>query len=434
MRSLIAALFALFSLALCTTAVAQVTDWHDVQAVAQAAVDADPSIRRIDAEARAAIERVTRAGSYPNPMVMGGVQDLEVDLSNDEMMTMYMVGISQSIPRGSRRNALQAAAEAEVRRIELEGESLRAEVARSAIFAWYDVAGADSKLEALHEVAGALDAVVNAARARYETGMTSMADVVRAQLQRSEVDHQILTETGRRRAAVSRLLPLLDAPLTTEVPSMAVSHGTGQQEINEAREIPESHQALQSVKAELDRLDQELRLADLQTRPDISIEASYGLRPSQTDMFSVLARVELPWRRKTLIEPRSREVIALREAAEQRLEQVRRALATDLGEAWEAHALATDQLIFHEQVLVPQSKLLVDSARAAYEAGQASLESVLAAEAAWRRLGIDYYDFLVQHIKAIVDFSAIRAGARGGISRAESGPLSTRATASMEMR
>lgn len=416
MRFASAALFAVLFPMLCTTAVAQVTDWHDPDAVALAAVEADPVIRRIDAEIRAARERATQAGSYPNPMVMGGVQNFQVDFSNDEMMTMYMVGVSQSIPRGSRREALRAAADAELRRIELEGASIREEVRRAAIFIWYDIAGADSRLEALRQVATALDSVIDAARARYETGMANQSDIVRAQLQRSEVEHQLLTETGLRRAAVSRLLPLLGMPVTTEVPFMAVSHATGQREINEPREIPESHPALAALKAEVSRREQDLRLAELQTRPDISIEATYGLRPSRTDMVSVLARVELPLRKRTLIEPRTREAVAMRDAAERRLDELRRALVTDLGVAWEAHALATDQLIFHDQVLVPQSQLSVESTRAAYEAGQTSLEAVLAAEAARLRLGIEYYDFLVAHIKAIVDFQAIRAGARSGAS------------------
>ncbi len=432
MRFITTAPFLLLSLSFCTPALAQTPDWYDVQSVARAALDANPVIQRIDAEARAARERVTQAGSYPNPMVMGGIQNLEVDIGNDEMMTMYMVGISQTIPRGSRRRALRTAADAEVRRIELEGEIIRAEVERDAIFAWYDIAGADSRLEALREVETALDAVVNAARARYEIGTTIQADIVRAQLQRSEVQHQILTEAGRRRAAVSRLLPLLGLPLATSVPSIAVPHATGRQDIDGPLEIPDSHPALVALETEVELRNQEIRLAELQTRPDFTVEASYGLRPSQTDMFSVLARVELPLRRKTLIDPRTRETAALRDAAERRIEEVRRALLADLGAAWESHAIATEQLIFHEQILVPQAALAVESTLAAYEAGLTNLDSVLAAEAASIRLGPEYYDFLVAHIKAIVDFKAIRAGARGGMTSTGVGTSSSPAPATAQ--
>lgn len=413
MRFSAAALITAFSLTFCASA--QPIDWHDPQTVADLAVASSPALQRIEADVRAARERVSQVDSWPNPMVMGGVRNMPVDLSPQDM-TMYIVGVSQSIPRGSRRNALRAAAEAEVRRIELESASIDTEVRRNALFAWYEVAGSDSSIAALRKVADALDAVVEAARARYESGTTIQADIVRAQLQRSEVEHQILGETGQRRTYVSRLLALLGVPLATEVPALSMSHGTGRATIEQPREIPDSHPAIAALGAEVERREQELRIATLQTRPDIDIEASYGLRPSRTDMVSLVARIELPFRKRTLIEPRIREATALRDAAGQRIEELRRELVAGLGAAWEAHDLATRQLAFHDEVLVPQSQLAVESTRAAYESGGVTLDAVLAVEAAWLRLETDYYGFLVAHVKAIIDFNAIREGARAGLT------------------
>ena len=413
MRFSLTALMTAVSLTFCLPGVAQTVEWHDPRAVAEVAVANSPALLRIAADVRAARERVSQADSWPNPMVMGGVQNLPVDFGTEEM-TMYMVGISQSIPRGSRRNAMRAAAEAELRRVELEAESVSAEVRRDALFAWYEVAGADSRITTLRKVAAALDAVTEAARARYESGTTMQVDVVRAQFQRSEVQHQILGETGRRRTAASRLLPLLGLPLTTEVPVLEMGHGAERASIDEPREIPESHPAIAALKADVERRELELGIAELQTRPDIDIEASYGLRPSHTDMVSLVARVELPFRKRTLIEPRVREAAAMRDAAEQRIDELKRTLLADLGAAWEAHDLATRQIAFHEQVLVPQSQLTVESTRAAYEAGGTTLDAVLSVEASWLRLEIEYFDFLVAHIQAVVDFEAIRDGARTG--------------------
>lgn len=400
--------------ALSVPALAQPIDWHDPHAVARAAADAHPSVRRIEAEARAARERVALAGAYPNPMLMAGVEDLQVDLSHDEMMTMYMVGASQTIPRRSRRDALRSAAELEVRRIELEAASVRSEAERDALFAWYDVAAADSQLSALREVGKALDSLADAVRARYETGSAIQADIVRAQLQRSEIDHQLLTRNGVRRGAVARLLPLLGLPLTAEVPPLHLAHSTEARSIADRRRIADDHPALAALRTEVERREQEIRLAELLGRPDFNIEASYGMRPQQKDMVSVVARIELPLRRKTTIEPHVREAIAARDAASARIEELRRALLADLGAAYEAHAEATKQIEFHEQTLVPQSKLAFESTRAAYEGGKTTLDAVLASEAAYLRLAIDYYAFLARHIKAIADFEAIQRGARRG--------------------
>ncbi|MEK6372242.1 MAG: TolC family protein [Acidobacteriota bacterium] len=423
-------------------AFAQSVDWHDPTAVAHAAAVAHPAVHRIEAEARAARARVAQAGAYPNPMLMAGIQDLQVDLSHDEMMTMYMVGASQTIPRRSRRDALRSAAALEVRRIELEAESVRAEAERDALFAWYDLAAADSQLRSLGEVGEAFDALVDAVRARYEAGSAIQADIVRAQLQRSEIEHQILTTTGLRRTAAARLLPLLGLPLTTEVPLLHLAHSTEGRAIAARREIGDDHPALAALRTEVERREQEIRLAELLRRPDISVEASYGMRPQQKDLVSVVARIELPLRKNSTVEPRLREAIAARDAAAARIEELRRVLLVDLGAAYEAHAEATKQIEFHERTLVPQSKLAFESTRAAYEGGKTSLDAVLASEAAYLRLEIDYYDFLARHIKAIADFEAIQRGARrgaiGGIamtSQPMDAPMpSTTTTAAMGMR
>jgi outer membrane protein, heavy metal efflux system len=412
------------------TASAQSIDWHDPHAVARAAADAHPAVRRIEAEARAARERVTQAGAVPNPMLMAGVSDLQVDLSHDEMMTMYVVGASQTIPRRACRNALRSAAELEVQRIELEAASVRAEAERDALFAWYDLAAADSQTHALGEVGKALDSLVAAVKARYEAGSAIQADIIRAQLQRSEVDHQLLTVAGIRRAAAARLLPLLGLPLTADIPALHLPHMTERASISAAREIADSHPAIAALLTEVQRREQEVRIAELLRRPDINVEASYGMRPQQKDVVSVMARVELPLRRTTTIDPKLRETIAARDAAAARIDELRRSLLADLGAAYEAHVEATKQIEFHEQTLVPQSKLAFESTRAAYEGGKTTLDAVLASEAAYLRLEIDYYDFLARHIKAIADFDAIQKGARRG---AIGGPAMSSQPMSMPM-
>ncbi|HXI11147.1 MAG TPA: TolC family protein [Thermoanaerobaculia bacterium] len=421
-------------------AFAATIDWRDANAVARAAADRHPATRRIEAEARSARERITTAGAYPNPMVMAGIQDLQVDLTHDRMMSMYMIGASQTIPRRSRRQALRSAAELDVRRIELEGASVRAEAECDALFAWYDIAAADSQIRSLSEVGKALDAIVEAVRARYEAGSAIQADIVRAQLQRSQIDHQILTTTGTRRSAVARLLPLLELPLTTDVPILHLAHSTEERTISGLREIADTHPALAALLTDVERRGQEIRLAELLKRPDINLEASYGMRPYEKDMFSLTARIELPVRRRT-IEPRLREAIAERDVATARIEELRRTLLADLGAAWEAHAEATRQLEFHAERLVPQSKLALDSTRAAYEGGQTTLDAVLSSAAAYRLLEINNYDYLARHIKAIADFQAIQRGARRGAiggaamsSQSANVSMSSSATSSTEMK
>ena len=418
------------TLLLTSTVNGQVIDWHNADAIVNAALERHPALASVAARVDAAEERTRVAGTYPNPMVMAGVQDQQIDLARDEMMTMYMVGASQTIPRKGRRDALKRAAGLDAEQLRLESRSLREEVRRDVLFAYYDLAAADSQIAATEQLAAAVDAIVAAARFRYEVGTTIQADVIRAQLQRSNIEHELLTFGGRRRIAAARLLAKLGLPLTTEIPRLHLAHTTEAQTIEGPQVVPQGHPALAAVTNEVERREQDIRLAKLIAKPDWNLEASYGLRPEQKDMFSLVARIELPIRRRSLIEPQVRAAVAERDAAAQRLDEVRRRLLEDLGVAHAQHAEATKQLLLHEQVLVPQSRLAFDSTLAAYQSGKDNFESVLATETAWLRLEVDYYDFLAQHIKAITDFEAMQRGARSGAGGGMSGaaPLPAVAT------
>lgn len=402
---------------------AQTIDWRSPDSVAQAAVAANAALGALEARIRAARERVAPAGSLPNPMVMGGVQDQQIEFSIDEMMTMYMVGASQTLTRGSRRRTLRSIAELEVERLERDLESQRAEVERAASFAWHEAAAAQSQIAATEEIAGVANTTVDAARARYEAGLAAQSDMIRAMLEETEIQHQLLSLRGRRRQAIARLIALLRLPAGTDLPPFSLSH---EMAARQAEEVPEVTPAIAALQAEVDRAEQELKLARLATKPDLTVEASYGMRPEQTDMFSVVGRIELPFRRATIIEPRIREAIARRESAEQDIEALRQQLHEDLGVAVALRDEAIEQVRLHTDRLVPEAKIALESTLGSYQAGKDTFESVLSSLRTYLTLNIDLFDFLRQQMLAQADIEAIRQGARSGMSSGSAMQTATR--------
>jgi outer membrane protein TolC len=104
----------------------------------------------------------------------------------------------------------------------------------------------------------------------------------------------------------------------------------------------------------------------------------------------------------------------MRDAAQSRIEELRRTLTRDIGIAAAAQQTAHEQMKFHDEVLVPQAQLAFDSALAAYQTGRSSLDAVLSAESAYLRLQLDDTNYLAQHHKATHDLAALRSGARAG--------------------
>jgi len=394
----------------------QTIDWSDADAVVRAAIDANASLAALDARIRAAKERVAPAGSLPNPMLMGGVRDRQIDLSVDEMMTMYMVGASQTLVRKSRRDARRRAAEIDVERLEREYESQRAEVERDVRMAYVTAAAAQNQLAATEEIARLVGTIVDAARIRYETGSAPQADMIRARLEESGILHELLALRRERSVAIGRLLPLLNLPPATEVPAFSLPHEMQHHHDTAFDPNAGDTPATAVLEAEVARAEQEIRLAELDRKPDIDIEASYGVRPRQKDMFSVTGRIELPFRRAKIIEPRVREAIARRDAAQQEIEALRQQLRQDIATAVAMRNEAIEQIDLHVDRLVPEAKLGFESSLASYQNGKTAFDAVLGSLQTYRALNVDYYDFMRQQMEAEIDIDAIHHGARGGVS------------------
>lgn len=393
-------------------------DFRDPQAVVAAALDSHPTLTALQAQAAAARERITPAQALPNPMLMAGVQNKNLDLSDDEMMTMYMIGASQRLVRRDKREAARDIAELSADAIDTQLASARAEIERDALLAWYDVAIADAQIETAHGVREMIDAVIAAARVRYEVGSALQADVIRAQLQQSDLDHELLRLRGVRRGAAARLLAILGLPPETEIPVVPIPENAATQTINGPPVPPTDHPAILALESEVARANAEIRLARAALVPDIDLEAQYGYRAMQQDMFSVTARIELPLRKNETIEPRVREAILRREAATARIAELRRSLAQAMATAFVAHEEATSQMEFHQAVLVPQAQLAFESTLAAYQTGNAPFDSILTTETSYLRLRLQYYDFLAQHAAAIINYEALRRGARSAVMTA----------------
>src|SRR5713226_8747444 len=405
-----------FTFCLLPSAFCLAVDWNNPDAVVQAAIDVNPSLASLSAQIRAAKERVAPAGSLPNPMLMGGAQNEPVNLSYD-FMTMYWVGASQTLVRKSRRDALRRSAELEVERLQREYDSRRAEVERDVRSAYIEAAAAQNQVESTEDIATVLKSIVEASRSRYETGAVPQADLIRAMLEESNVEHQLIALRRQRNAALARLLPLLELPATTPVPPFSLRHAMhADQDRGFKATLPDVTPAIAELQAEVARADEDIRLAKLATRPDVNVEASYGVRARNTDMFSLTARVELPIRKSTIIEPRIREAIERRDAARQQIEVLRQQLLQDLGSELVMRNEAVEQIDLHINKLVPEGKVGFESSLAAYQTGKTTFDAVLGSLRTYVALDVDYYDFLRQKMLAEVDIQAIQRGARSGMS------------------
>jgi outer membrane protein TolC len=396
-------------------------DWNDPHSVVEAAITASPALRELDANLATARARLRAAGAPPNPMLMAGIQNQQIDLSRDPMMTMYMVGASQTFVRRERREALQRAAALDVERLEREAESRRAEITRDVLVAYDEAAAAENQIAANNEIAKLAAMMADAARIRYEVGAAAQIDIIRAKLEASNVRHQLLMQRGVRDTALARLHAMLNLAPADAIPPFVLHDAMEDHAHGNAITLNAATPAIAALEIDVARAEQDVRLANLTTKPDVNVEASYGFRPEQKDMFSVVARIELPIRRATTIEPRIAEAIARRDAARAQIGVLRQQVAAAFGEALASRDEAVEQINLHVEQLVPEAKLGFESALASYQAGKTTFDAVLGALQTYRMLNVDYYEFVRQLLVAEAEIDALQYGATGRSARAMMG-------------
>ena len=406
-------LFACIAGALLIATTASALDWNDPRSVVEAALTASPALREIDAQLAATRARERAAGALPNPMLMAGVQNQQIDLSRDPAMTMYMAGASQTFIRRERRESLRRAAALDVERLQREAESRRAEITRDVLVAYDEAATAGNQIAANEEIAKLAAMTADAAKARYEVGAAPQIDIIRGKLEASNIRHQVLMQRGVRDTALAQLRALLHFAPSDAIPIFALHHAMEHHEHPADVALNASTPAIDALESEVARAEEDVKLAKLTTKPDVSVEASYGFRPEMKDVFSVVGRIELPIRKNRTIEPLIAEAIARRDAARAQIDVLRQQLATAFGEALASRNEAIEQINLHVEELVPESKLGFDSALASYQAGKTTFDSVLGALQTYRMLNVDYYDFLRQLLIAEAEIDALQHGATG---------------------
>ena len=408
-------LFACIAGALLTASVASAIDWNDPRSVVEAALAVSPSLRQIDAGLASARARMESAGATPNPMLMAGVENQQIDLTRDPFMTMYVIGASQTFVRGGRRDALRRIAELDAERLQRERDSRRAEITRDVLIAWNEAAAATSEISANEEIEKLAAMIGDAARARYEAGTAAQNEIIRAKVETSNIRHSILMQRGVRDSALARLRALLNLSPAESIPPFALPEHSMAHHPPEPATVPldSTTPAIAALEAEVARNSEEIQLAQVASKPDLNLEASYGMRPNQTDVFSVLARIELPLRKSTTINPAIADAAARRDAAEAQIGILRQRLAAAFGEAVAAHNEAVEQINLHVEELVPEAKLGFESALASYQTGKTGFDGVLGALQSYRMLNVDYYEFVRQLLIANAEIDALRQGATG---------------------
>ena len=356
---------------------ASVASALDLPQALQEVATRHPELAARAAMVDAARWRAQGAGRWEAPMLELGLVNVPTSGKIDvDPMTMRMVGLKQSVPLSGANGMARRAARSQWTAETAGREQTRNMILAMTVEAYAGAYYAGQRLELALAHGGALDRMVESARARYQSGRGRLDDVLEAEAERARLMTDQATFGAQARAARARLDALRGATTNwgdTLVPPALPAVGADPEPYLAA--VGAQHPQLQ----QLDARAQGYRLGAQSARrsiwPDLQLRGTYGFREPligahspepQEDMFSVEVGLMLPVfvAGREGAEGREMDAMARATLAERRAAELD--LRRDVVEAWEA-ARAGERTVslIADTVLVTREQA-VDAAWAAY--------------------------------------------------------------------
>ena len=171
---------------------------------------ANPSIKSMQAKVADFEARYHYTGVIPDPSLMFKINNMDTSYSvGKDPMSFFAIELDQTIPFPEK---LHLASEISYKELQMSRQVLRQEVLEvqsQAVSAFSDYYYNTESLLLLEQYVKVIDTVVGTARQRYETGIASQQDLLRAMLERSRREERTELagfELQRSRARMNGLL------------------------------------------------------------------------------------------------------------------------------------------------------------------------------------------------------------------------------------
>lgn len=343
----------------------------------------NPELQAARREVDMRVARIAPAGTPPDPTLsvgyMSGFLRPPFFPSSSTPDAFRQVGVSQELPYPGKlalRSRI-AGSEADVARWSYE--DVRVRLASELKAEYVEYVRLDRSLEIVRRNKKVLEDFRRIAEARFSVGKAAQADVLKAQVEISILLEQEQMLLRERTAANARVNALLyrpqEAPLESsdafvvQVPDETLD---GLQALA-AQRAP----AIQRDVQQVTRGEGAVALAKKELYPDFGLNVTTQKPAGMPWMYGIdfMVRVPIFWQRKQ--RPMIAEATAGREAARQMQNNTRAAVASAVTEQYAAMTTSRRLLDLYDDSILPQARLALESAMAAYEVGGVDFLTVL---------------------------------------------------------
>lgn len=266
------------------------------EALARALDANDPALARHLSRALAEEHAAVAAAALPDPELTAQVSNVPIDdfsLRDEPMTQALRLGVRQRLPAGRTLALRGERAELAAAGARASGALAERDIARAVRQDWYHLVGALGAAETLDRAAVELRSQIDALAADFATGRSHAQDIYRVELELALIADRRTEQALLADEARARLKRFIGAaahgPIATDLPELPdlPTLATMEQRLL-------AHPAVTAQTAAIDSAAVGIDLAREARKPQIAVEAGYGLRIERADMASVGVTLSLP--------------------------------------------------------------------------------------------------------------------------------------------
>ena len=356
-------------------------DQVSLEPLLQLALAHNPEIKSAAERFEAQRARVPQARSLPDPTVsigwMGNIAPFSVQQGDPS--SYRGLTVAENFPYPGKLKLSGQIADRAAEAMWWDYEQTRRQVVMAVKEAYYNYFYYTKATEIIEKDMDLLQKLEKIAEAQYRVGKGIQQDVLRAQVEVSRIDQQLIVSRQQEATARVRINTLLDRDPESPLPRPAAFAPA--QFLSTLPDLytmaQQNDPGLERDRRMIESNNFAVKLAQKAYDPDFSVAYTYWQRPLMPDMHGVMVGINIPVffktkQRQGVIEA-SHELISRRRDFDSRLTEVN----FEIKEQYLVATASRDLSNLYSKAIVPQSSLALESSMSAYEVGKLDFLSML---------------------------------------------------------
>ncbi len=335
------------------------------------ALENNPELRATSGRMDAAIGRAYQAKLWTNPELTLSAEDWPVSGGGDFSDSKQTIGVAQTIPFPGKKKLDRQIGDSGVRLSEAELSLRRVELVRDVKSAFYQVLGAERLVAVAGELVTVAESLASTARKRVAAGAAADQEQLRAEIPLEQARIELSGFQRELTTARQTLALLLGRPDLTEAPVSGTLAETGSLTLLD--QGPEqwlpNHPSVLAVKTSRDRVELELRRAQLEPYPDVRMGVAGG-RIGETGQSIIQLGLSVPLPIIDRSKGKQQEAQANVRIAEADQVAVEQRLLRAWGTASKRYRTAVEQVASYRERILPKANEALRLVQSGFEQGK----------------------------------------------------------------